>query len=177
MQLSSASAHTAYSRRSRRARYAATSGHRNDWIWLLGFGVVIIAMAGGFFFFSGAIGGSSTCSNPLPPLGDRTPLSDQAFQTEDTSLGKVMSLAGSGDRAGAETAFYGDVHNFTHNVDKPLREKNDALGKNLCHSVLDLEEALTSQISAIDLSAKVQAVRENLRDAAAALGYKRPSPS
>jgi hypothetical protein len=67
------------------------------------------------------------------------------------------------------------VHNFTHNVDPPLREADAELGKDLCHAVLDLEEALTSSISSFDLSTKVARVRELLRESAVALGYPRPS--
>lgn len=131
-------------------------------------------MVGGFLAISGSAGGS-TCSKPLAPLGDESPLPSAAFQSEDSSLGLVVDRASSGDRAGAESAFYGSVHNFTHNVDKPLRDKDAALGKDLCHAVLDLEEALTSDISPLDLSTKVERVRQILRDAAVALGYERPS--
>ena len=165
---------TLFSRRSRRARYAARGG-RNDLIWLLAFGGGVIALAAAFFLFSNSIGGGSACSKPLAPLGDNTPLSSEAFQNEDAGLGVVVSLAQAGDRAGAEDAFYGDVHNFTHNVDKPLREVDSALGKDLCHAVLDLEEALTSNISALNLSNKVQRVRSLLADASVALGYDRPT--
>ncbi len=170
----SAFPHTFFARRSRRARYAARGG-RNDWVWLAAFGVAAVIMIGGFFALGGAIGGSSTCARPLVPLGDETPLSSQAFQEEDAALAVVVERAATGDRAGAESTFYGEVHSFTHNTDKPLREKDETLGKDLCHAVLDLEESLTSEISSISLSTRVQRVREILRDAAVALGYERPT--
>jgi hypothetical protein len=144
-------------------------------MWFAVFGFAILVIIGAFFFLSGTIGRGSTCSHPLAPLGDQSPLSTQAFQKEDDALALVIQRASSGDRAGAESAFYGDVHNFTHNVDKPLREHDAELGKELCHSVLDLEEALTSEISPVNLSTHVQRVRRNLADAAIALGYDRPS--
>jgi len=131
-------------------------------------------MIAGFLVISGPARGGSTCSKPLAPLGDETPLSSDAFQSEDSSLGLVIDRASAGDRSGAESAFYGEVHNFTHNVDKPLREKDAALGKDLCHAVLELEEALTSDISPLELSTKVERVRQILREAAVALGYDRP---
>ncbi len=170
---SSAASHTFLSRRNRRARYAAR-GRRNDWVWFAAFGAGVLILIGGFFVLSGAIGGSSTCAHPLAPLGDQTPLSSQAFQDEDAALALVVDRAGSGDRAGAESAFYGEVHNFTHNVDKPLRDKDAELGKDLCHAVLDLEESLTSEISSISLSTRVQRVREILSDASVALSFERP---
>lgn len=166
--------HTLYSRRARLARYAAR-GRRGDWIWFLAFAIAAVIMIGGFFALSGAIGGGSTCAHPLAPLGDESPLSSQAFQDEDTALALVIERASAGDRAGAESAFYGEVHGFTHNVDRPLREKDTALGKDLCHAVLDLEEALTSEISPLNLSTRVSRVREILRNASVALGYDRPS--
>ena len=165
---------TLFSRRSRRSRYA-TSGGRNDWVWLVAFGLAIVVMIGAFFALSGAIGGSSTCAHPLAPLGEESPLSSQAFQEEDTALALVVERAAANDRAGAESAFYGDVHNFTHNVDKPLRERDAELGKDLCHAVIDLEEALTSEISPLNLSTRVQRVREILAEASVALGYDRPT--
>ena len=174
MRTSSADHHTLYSRRSRRSRYAARGG-RHDWVWLVAFGVAVIVMIGGFVVLSGSIGSSSTCAHPLAPLGDRSPLSSQAFQDEDTALALVIERAGANDRTGAESAFYGDVHGFTHNVDKPLRDKDATLSKNLCLAVLDLEEALTSEISPISLSTRVGRVREILRDASVALGYERPT--
>jgi hypothetical protein len=171
---SSAVPHTFFSRRTRRARYAARGG-RADWTWFIFFGGGIVVMIGAFFALSGAIGGSSTCAHPLAPLGDESPLSSQAFQDEDTALALVAERAAANDRAGAESAFYGSVHNFTHNVDEPLRARDAALGKDLCHAVLDLEEALTSEISPINLSTRVGRVREILRDASVALGYDRPT--
>lgn len=174
MGASRALGNTNFSRRPRRARYAARS-RGNDWVWFAAFAGAVAVMIGGFFLLSGTIGGSSTCSHPLAPLGDQTPLSSQALQQEETALSLVVQRAASGDRAGAEGAFYGDVHNFTHNVDKPLREKDARLGKELCHSVLDLEEALTSEISPVNLSTRVQRVRTILSDASVALGFDRPS--
>jgi hypothetical protein len=166
--------HTFLSRRTRRARYAAGPGRR-DWVWLVAFGAAIVIMVGAFFALSGAIGGSSTCAHPLAPLGEAVPLSSQAFQEEDNALALVVERAAANDRAGAESAFYGEVHGFTHNVDEPLREHDAALGKELCHAVLDLEESLTSEISPINLSTRVSRVREILRDASVALGYDRPT--
>ena len=173
MQISHTFGNVNFSRR-RRARYAARGGG-NDWVWFAAFAAAVAVIIGAFFLLSGAVGGSSTCSHPLAPLGDESPLSSEAFQQEETALSLVIQRAAAGDRSGAESAFYGDVHNFTHNVDKPLREKDGKLGKDLCHSVLDLEEALTSEISPVNLSTRVQRVRAILSDAAVALGYDRPS--
>lgn len=159
---------------SRRARRSAARRRGNDGVWVLAFALTVLALIAGFFLVSGAIGGSSTCAKPLAPLGDLTPLSSGAFQQEDSRLALVVERAAAGDRTGAESAFYGEVHNFTHNVDKPLRQKDPALGKDLCRAVLDLEEALTSDISTISLSTKVERVRRILSDAAVALGFDRP---
>ena len=174
MQPPSASQITFFARRNRRSRHVARS-RQNDWVWLVAFGIAAVIMIGAGFGLSGAIGRSSACSHPLAPLGDEAPLSAQAFQDEDAALTLVIDHAASGDRAGAESAFYGDVHNFTHNVDRPLGEKDARLGRDLCHSVLDLEDALTSEISSLDLSTRVQRIRQVLADAAVAFGYDRPA--
>ena len=78
------------------------------------------------------------------------------------------------DRAGAEAAFFGPVHNFTHNVDPPLREVDEPLAKRLCGQVIDVENGLTERAPNDELIVILGQIREIIRDAAEALGYPRP---
>ncbi len=146
-----------------------------DWVWgaILG-GVVVIAV-GGFFLgravLSGGAGG--TCDKALPPLGS-SEISEQAFQEEDAALGRILDMLGRGDVQGAESAFFGPVHNFTHNIDPSVRQQDQELAKSLCKAVIQLEDSLAFDRGAVKIGLDMQAVRNLLRDSAQALGYARP---
>jgi len=164
------------SRRSRRSRRTAYQGTRlPDWVWGLGLGVIVLLAVGGYFLITNVAGGGggSTCDKALPALGI-SDTSAQAFIQEDADLGKVIDMLNRGDKNAAESAFYGPVHNFTHNVDPPVRLKNEQLAKDLCQAVLKIEDDLAFNASTQQASASLQRVRDLLRDAAGALGYPRP---
>ena len=163
------------SRRSRRSRRAAYQGARlPDWVWGLALGVVVLLAVGGYFVVSGVTGGGgSTCDKALPPLG-ASDVSARAFIQEDADLGKVIDMLNRGDKNAAESAFYGPVHNFTHNVDPAVRQKNEQLAKDLCQAVLKIEDDLAFNATTQQASASLQRVRDLLRDAAQAAGYPRP---
>ncbi|MEO6197483.1 MAG: hypothetical protein ABIP58_05160, partial [Dehalococcoidia bacterium] len=123
----------------------------------------------------GAFGGASgsTCDQALSPLGTSI-IDADAFVEEDAGLSRVLGLLEQGDRSGAEAAFYGPVHNFMHNVDPPLRKADEAMAKDLCRAVIDLENKLASRATDPELIGSLTAVHDLLRDAAEALGYPRP---
>ncbi len=163
------------SRRYRRSRRAAYQGARlPDWVWGLGLGLMVLFAVGGYFLVTNVTsGGGAVCDKALPPLGI-SDTSAQAFIQEDADLGKVIDMLNRGDKNAAESAFYGPVHNFTHNVDPPVRLKNEQLAKDLCQAVLKIEDDLAFNASTQQASASLQRVRGLLRDAAGALGYPRP---
>lgn len=146
-----------------------------DWMWGGIIGVFVVLVAGGYFLVTNISGGGGggTCGRALPPLG-RSEVSEQTFRDEDAALGRVLALLGSGDVSGAESAFFGPTHNFTHNVDPPVRERNEALAKDLCQAVIDLEDALAFDTGAVKITFALQKVRDLLRDSAQTLGYSRP---
>ncbi len=146
-----------------------------DWAWgaILG-GVVVIAV-GGFFLGRAALSGNGggPCDKPLPPLGS-SKISEQAFQEEDAALGRILDMLARGDVQGAESAFFGPVHNFTHNIDPKVREQDEELAKKLCTAVIQLEDSLAFDRGPVKIGLDMQAVRNLLRDSAQALGYARP---
>jgi hypothetical protein len=128
----------------------------------------------GWSLLSGALSGpAAACEEPLPPLGT-SDLSAEGFQRQDTALGGVLEMLSAGDVAGAQRAFAGEVHNFTHNVDAPVRQHNEELAKEICRTVLDVESSLTPGVPAAELATKMAQLRELIRDAAEALGHPRP---
>jgi len=136
---------------------------------VIGGGIVIAVI----FLLGGNGGGNNACDNALPPLG-KSDISQAGFQAEDAGLAKVIQAASAGNLPAAEDAFYGDVHGFTHNVDQPLRPVDEELARDLCESVIHIEEELAIDRRVDVIASDAARIRALLRDAAEALGYARP---
>lgn len=144
-----------------------------DWVWGLGLGLIVVIAVGGFFILTNSGGGGGTCDQELPPLGS-SEISQSAFDEEDDALTRVITLLSTGDREGAESAFFGPVHNFTHNVDPPVRQKDEAVAKALCEAVIVVEDSIALRRASSQLAAEIQDMQNLIRDSAEALGYDRP---
>jgi len=169
--LNSPAASTLYSRRRHRARSSTVP----DWIWGAGLGVLFIFVIGAFFAtreLTGS-GGSGTCDEALPPLPGSS-VGATAFIEEEVALDRVISMLDAGDRAGAEAAFFGPVHGFTHNIDPLLREQDEEAAMALCEAVIKLEDSLATGAANATVAMQIDGVRVLLRDAAETLGYPRP---
>ena len=166
-------ANTLYS--SRRSRAAGHSGVP-DWVWGAGLGVIVLFFVGAFFAvgeFSGGGTGGAICDEPLAAL-DGVEISAEAFAGEDDALTRVIDMLNLGDRPGAEATFFGPVHAFTHNVDPPLRERDEDAAKELCEAVTEMETGFSTNALPATIAAQIDLVRTLLRDAAETLGYPRP---
>jgi len=136
---------------------------------VIGGGIVIAVI----LFLGGNGGGNNACNNALPPLG-KSDISQAGFQAEDAGLAKVIQAATAANLPAAEDAFYGTIHSFTHNVDAPLRPLDEDLAKDLCASVIHIEEELAIDRRVDVIATDAARIRALLRDAAEALGYVRP---
>ena len=132
-------------------------------------GAIVAAVV---LFFGGGDGGSP-CDDPLVAIG-QSEISQMGFQAEDAGLARVVQAATAGNLEAAESAFFGDVHNFTHNVDAPLREVDEGLARQLCQEVTEIEEELALDRRVSVIARQATRIRELLRDAAEALGFDRP---
>jgi len=145
-----------------------------DWVWGLGLGLIVVIAVGGFFFITESGGDDGgTCDQELPPLGS-SEISQSAFDEEDAALTRVISMLNVGDREGAQSAFFGPAHNFTHNVDPPVRQKDQALARQLCEAIVIVEEGFPLGLASSQLATGMQDVQNLIRDSAEALGYQRP---
>ena len=147
---------------------------RGDIVLFLGLvtivgGGIIVAVV---LFFGGG-GAGSPCDDPLVALG-QSDISQLGFQTEDAGLARVVQAATAGNLEAAESAFFGDVHNFTHNVDAPLREADEELAKEICEEVTEIEEELAIGQRVSVIAGQATRIRELVQDAAEALGFARP---
>lgn len=120
-------------------------------------------------------GSSSACDDPLAPLGTgQVEVSQTGFNEEDEGLTRVIQAADVGNLAAVEANFFGDVHNYTHNVDPAIREEDEELAKELCESVIRLEEELAFDQRTSVIASEATRIRELLRDGAELLGFDRP---
>ena len=140
-------------------------------VTVIGGGIVtaVVFLLGG----GGGGSGSNVCDNPLAPLGE-SDISELGFHAEDAGLARVVQAASEGDLEAAEAAFFGDVHDFTHNIDQPLREVDEALARELCGETIEIEEELAIGQRVSVIAGLATRMRELLQDAAEALGYARP---
>lgn len=161
-------------RRSERARARSGSSPLPDWVWGAGFGAIVVLFIG-FWMAAGLLAGQSAaaCDEPLAPLGT-SDISVEAFASEEIALTQVVDALNRGDRAAAEAQFYGPIHGFTHNVDAPVRERDESLAKRLCEAVIKVEDGLTARADNLQLASDIGAVRDILREVAVALGYASP---
>ncbi len=148
---------------------------RGDIVLFLGLvtvvgGGIIVAVV---LFFGRGGGEGSPCDDPLVALG-QSEISQMGFQAEDAGLARVAQAATAGNLEAAESAFFGDVHNFTHNVDPPLREVDEELAKEICERVTEIEEELAIGRRVSVIAGQATRIRELVQDAAEALGYARP---
>ena len=137
---------------------------------VIGGGIVVAVI---FIFGDSGGGANNACDNALAPLG-ASEISQAGFQAEDAGLAKVIQEASAGNLPAAEDAFFGDVHNFTHNVDQPLRPVDEELARDLCESVIHIEEELAIDRRVDVIATDAARIRDLLRDTAEALGYARP---
>ncbi len=148
---------------------------RGDIVLFLGLVTVIGGgiVAAVVLFFGGGEGAGSPCDDPLPPLGE-SDISQLGFLAEDIGLTRMIEATSVGNLEAVNEAFYGDVQNFTHNVDPSLREVDEALAKKLCEAVISIEEELALDRRPSVIAGQATRIRELVQDAAEALGFARP---
>ena len=132
-------------RKKSRARPAAAHPRRraggSNWILGLGLAVVLIGIVGGVAFLAtgGFGGGSGGCGSALVRLSEES-LTRDAFVQANGGISSTISQLERGAVQGAETTFFLDVHVFIHTLDPEIRPQNEELARELCESLMFLEE-------------------------------------
>ncbi len=150
---------------------------RGDIVLFLGLVTVIggSIIAAVVFLLGGGGSGGSACDGPLPPLAD-SDISQLGFQKEDIGLTMMAEATSVGNLDSATEFWYdndSEVHNFTHDVDAPLRDADEELAKELCEAVISIEEELALDRRPSVVARQATRIRDILRDAAEALGFAR----
>lgn len=144
-----------------------------DLIWGAAAGAIALGIVAMAFLIIRGPGGSSDCAKPLAPLG-QSPITSQEFLAVDQGLEATISAAQVGSLDDVEKAFYGRIHNFTHNADPALRQHNAEQAAVLCENVLKIENELTLKRRPMEIAALARKLQSILRDGAVTLGFPRP---
>ncbi len=108
------------------------------------------------------------CGKPVGAIGD-SPLTEARLLAAIEQMRQVASLAG-GDRAGAEATFAGDAHNITHDIDAPLRSRDEEIAIDLCLAATEIEVAIGTNYDGEAVSANAEEAARLLEAAGRSLG-------
>ena len=88
----------------------------------------------------------AACSSPLKPITSQ-PVTRERVDKASEGMKQLSVAAGAGDAALATRLFVGsDTHSLTHDIDGRLRQADPELAKQLCMSVVTIENQLTGKI-------------------------------
>lgn len=122
---------------------------------------------------SGNVSGLSAsviCQSPIGALSN-TPLSKARIESAADNMALIADAATNGDLVQAQTLFFGETHNLTHDIDTPLRQVDEGLARALCDNVLTLEQEMPRGTPNMDLIAtSSQGAAGQLGEAADELG-------
>lgn len=117
-----------------------------------------------------ASAGSAACRRAIPPLSE-APVTGPRIGAAADNLRLVADAAERGDMVMAQSLFFGETHNLTHDIDPPLRTADEQLATDLCDNILTLETQLPSgenlgliQTSAEDAADQLDDARDVLGD-------------
>jgi hypothetical protein len=82
---------------------------------------------------------TAICVRPVPPLTGN-PVTKERLESTIQKMGEVQQAAEAGNGVAASTAFAGDTHAVTHDIDQPLRAADPALAQDLCASIVIIEQ-------------------------------------
>ena len=136
-------------------------------IGALGIGIIIMIV---LLVQGGGGPASSGCDDPLPPQGV-SPITEAEFSVADLGLSQTVESASTGSLLDARRSFFGRVHNFTHNVDPPLRAQDPDLARDLCERVLNIERELALGESPERVAIEAESIRQILLEARTILGF------
>lgn len=112
---------------------------------------------------------TSVCAGSIPPL-TTGPVTQERLEAAVRKMGEVQQAAVAGDRATASAAFAGDTHAVTHDIDQPLRAADPLLARDLCESIVIIEQQFNgaNDLGAIAAAAAISA--QLLADSGRAMG-------
>lgn len=129
---------------------------------------------------SGGANGSAaaTCDEQVAPLTGNAPTEARVIMAID-GMERMAEAAASNDADGARTIFFvEDAHNLTHDIDAVLRAQDQELAKQLCLSVIVLENQMAAASMDTEVVAREAAqVAAILGDARTVIDFSSATPS
>lgn len=146
------------------------------WTWLRA-SLLRLLITGAFcagLFIASSLSGNSAkraaaCAQPLAPMSG-TPVTGERLQAAVQNMRDMVDAAGAGDVSTAQGFFFGDTHSVTHDIDRPLRDVDPGLGKDLCRRVLTLESQLAGERNGGVIAREGSDTADLLEDAGRELG-------
>ena len=114
--------------------------------------IIAALFSGGIFLGSSLSGGTantvvadpSVCGKALPRLSD-DPVTPRRLDAAVQGLAAMATAAGQGNADAVRTAFFGDTHNLTHDIDPVIRPDAPALAKQSCETVIAIETQIAAR--------------------------------
>ncbi len=113
--------------------------------------------------------GTVSCDQSVPPLSQNTVTSER-LDGAIVIMRQLATVAASGDQTLADSLFFGDAHNVTHDIDGPLRAENPDLAKELCRNVVVMEEEFAGARRLDIIAGEAETVAGILAEAGRELG-------
>lgn len=132
-------------------------------------------LALGFYLVSTIIsdpeaGVRAACNSPLKPITSQ-PVTRERVDKASAGMKQLSAAATTGDEEQVRKLFIGsDTHNLTHDIDGRLRQADPELGKQLCMSVVSIENELTGRIDPTTVKSAADTAAGLLEEAAAKPG-------
>jgi len=112
----------------------------------------------------------AACNQPLKPITSQPVTVDRLAKAVD-GMKQVSAAADAGNTALVSQLFVGsDTHSLTHDIDARLRQADPELGKQLCTSVVTIENQLTGRIDRATVQRAADMATSLLEQAAAEPG-------
>jgi hypothetical protein len=126
----------------------------------LGVGAALILRGGG----GDQSGPVDICDRPLSPIGGGS-VTSADFDAAIAGIDSVIEFSRDNNHDAANEQFFLNAHDFTHNVDGPLREKDQGLAKELCRAVAQIEGSLSFREPPSTVADQAEGIRDLIQRA------------
>jgi hypothetical protein len=136
---------------------------------------IAAAVALGFYLVSTIIsdpeaGVRAACNSPLKPVTSE-PVTRERIDRAADGMKQLSAAAAAGDEEEVRKLFVGsDTHSLAHDIDGRLRQADPELGKQLCTSIVTIENQLTGSIDSNTVQRSADMAAGLLEQAAAEPG-------
>ncbi len=107
---------------------------------------------------------AASCDRDVPPLTGQA-LTDARLLGAIDGMRRLGDAAEQRDIAGVQALFLGDAHKFTHDIDAALRPVDEGLAKDLCLSVVVIENQMAGPLDTDVIAREADRVADYIQEA------------